>query len=349
MTTRYSDKSSNSLYFVNSAVGDDGRYETVNGVLREKWNKYDAQFRREERTPGRTKDLPGLDRFWDCSVTPGSIMSSNDILSLQSRLSEAVKGHNFNLAVSAAEGKKTVDMVVNAITSIGGALRDLKRGKFESAARRFGVNRRPSQLSEKDLAGRWLELQYGWKPLISDVYESAKAFEAHTNTSRSSRVSVSLTREGVFNSSASPSSHSCIGTVKERWRIIYEMNEQMTIARSLGLTNPAVVVWELVPYSFVVDWFIPIGSYLENLGTIPYLNGRFMTVKVREFQGAAVEVQSPGTHWIKYPTTFTRSKYINRAITGSLSVPKPGFKTLPEAMSPNRIWNALALVTQRLR
>jgi hypothetical protein len=33
----------------------------------------------------------------------------------------------------------------------------------------------------------------------------------------------------------------------------------------LGLTNPLNVAWELVPFSFVVDWFIPIGSFFDGL------------------------------------------------------------------------------------
>jgi len=349
VTTRYSDSISNSLYMVNSATGTNGRYESVNGVVREKWNNYEATFRREVRTPGRSTQLPNFDQWWDCSVFPSSLFSSNDILSLQSRLSEAVKGHSFNLAVSAAEGKKTVGMVVGAIQSIGGALIDLKRGKLESAARRLGVNSRPSKLSEKDVAGRWLELQYGWKPLVSDVYEAAKAYEALTNTSRSNRVTVSMTRKGRPETSASPINWTCKGTLEERWRIIYEMNEQMSSARSLGLMNPASVVWELIPYSFVVDWFIPIGSYLENLNTIPQLNGRFLTIKVRNYQGAALKGPNPNVSWIKYPTTNTSTFYMKREVSGSLSVPKPAFESLPDAMSPSRIWNALALVTQRLR
>jgi hypothetical protein len=34
---------------------------------------------------------------------------------------------------------------------------------------------------------------------------------------------------------------------------------------ALGFTNPLVVAWEVVPWSFVVDWFIPVGRYLEQL------------------------------------------------------------------------------------
>jgi hypothetical protein len=32
-----------------------------------------------------------------------------------------------------------------------------------------------------------------------------------------------------------------------------------------GFTNPVSLAWELLPFSFVVDWFLPIGPYLESL------------------------------------------------------------------------------------
>lgn len=37
-------------------------------------------------------------------------------------------------------------------------------------------------------------------------------------------------------------------------------------ASQYGLNNPSLIAWELVPYSFVVDWFLPVGDYLERLG-----------------------------------------------------------------------------------
>jgi hypothetical protein len=35
--------------------------------------------------------------------------------------------------------------------------------------------------------------------------------------------------------------------------------------QQLGLTNPALVAWELVPFSFVFDWFIQVGDWLTGL------------------------------------------------------------------------------------
>jgi hypothetical protein len=35
-------------------------------------------------------------------------------------------------------------------------------------------------------------------------------------------------------------------------------------ASELGLTNPVEVLWELVPFSFVIDWALPIGSFISQ-------------------------------------------------------------------------------------
>lgn len=329
-----------------SCIGGDGKYETFQGVQRLKWNNYTADFTRTVRSPGQEPTHIG--NQWWSGISRGFLMSSNDILTVQSRLSESVKGHDFNLAVNAAQGKQTVSMVVAAAQSVGGAILDLKRGKFESAARRFGIAPRPSRLSEKDVAGRWLELQYGWLPLLSDVHEAAKAYASITNKARVQRFNESVGGNFNIDNSLSPTIYSLKGVHKERWRIIYEATEVLSTPRSLGLTDPASVVWELIPYSFVVDWFIPIGSYLENLNTIPQLQGRFLTIKSRSFSGSAYPINKT-INWGPAPRTHHSYFGVERIVSTSLSVPKPNFISLPDAMSPSRIWNALALVTQRIR
>lgn len=42
-------------------------------------------------------------------------------------------------------------------------------------------------------------------------------------------------------------------------------NPQLSQLQQLGLTNPALVAWELVPFSFVFDWFISVGQYLQGI------------------------------------------------------------------------------------
>lgn len=354
MTTRYSSSPPGAVEnrWFSNAVGQDGKYETVDGTRRIKWNDYVLTTWKSNRTKGLMTDsrFPGSSQeLWTSGTCfPASPLEPSDHLTLISRLSEAVKGHEFNLAVSAAEGKKTVNMVVDSIRSISSAIRDLKRGNVHRAASRFRVSPSTRVLSTKGVSGRWLELQYGWLPMISDVYNAAKAYEALTNGPRVNRIQTSIGRSNIGNSSCAPSLYSVKGYSKARRTIIYEMSEQLSAPRSLGLTDPLQVVWELIPYSFVVDWFIPIGTYLDSLNVVPHLKGRFLTTETHAFQGSAEYLPPPLWYQVleKAPTESVNYFYMKREVSSSLSVPKPRFVPLDKALSPKRILNAIALAVQ---
>lgn len=337
------------IQWSSSSSGANGKFETVGGYKRTKWNNYTSTGWKARRTVGK-RIISGstIDVWTNSSCFPAPLIAANDLVTLQSRLSEAVKNHQFNLAVSAAQGKQTVSMVTNAVFSIGGAISDLKKGKFESAARRFGVNQRPSKLSEKDVSGRWLELQYGWLPLLSDVYEAGRAFEAISNPPRKSTIKVSVRRANVGDSSCSKTVYTCKGMNVDIAQIIYEMSETLSTPRSLGLIDPLSVAWELIPYSFVLDWFVPIGDYLENLNVIPNLQGRFLTTRIRRFSGSALWID-PSYKWASKPIEHVSYYDMSRTVSTSLAVSKPGFESIPDAMSPKRIANAIALAVQRIR
>jgi hypothetical protein len=53
--------------------------------------------------------------------------------------------------------------------------------------------------------------------------------------------------------------------VKARY---YVRNAGMKQLAQIGITNPALLVWELIPYSFVVDWMIPVGDWLSSLDAL---------------------------------------------------------------------------------
>jgi hypothetical protein len=63
-----------------------------------------------------------------------------------------------------------------------------------------------------------------------------------------------------------------------------------------------MVAWELVPFSFVLDWFIPIGSYLSQLDAsagMEFLGGS--TTVVREMKGSyGVKPGTCGTMYCGY-------------------------------------------------
>jgi hypothetical protein len=48
------------------------------------------------------------------------------------------------------------------------------------------------------------------------------------------------------------------------------LGELAAFSSALGLNNPAAIVWEAIPYSFVVDWFTNIGSWANQLEVQPF-------------------------------------------------------------------------------
>lgn len=56
--------------------------------------------------------------------------------------------------------------------------------------------------------------------------------------------------------------------ISQKFRVAAEVRITNPFAHtvdSIGVLNPALVLWEKVPFSFVVDWVLPIGSWLQQL------------------------------------------------------------------------------------
>jgi hypothetical protein len=317
-------------------TGTNGKYEIVNGKKRIKWNNY-SMF-----SYGEYQQYGGLPVVTGQSGTILSWSAADDFR-LQSKLVERIKGHEFNLAVNLAQSRQLVDMCVGNIRKFSRSLHDLKRGNIAGAMRELGIRDRPPRLKSKDVSGRWLELQYGWLPAVSDSYEAAKAFELQTKM-RSTRVSATAGKTGLIERSASPTNYSFPGVHTIRKRVEYEMTEQLSLSRSLGLMDPLSVVWEIIPWSFVIDWFLPVGSYLENLAVIPFLNGRFITTKYEEIP--ARYAYGKASFAGKMRTSYERR--VDRVVSSGLNTQRPSFNSPAVALSAKRIFNAVALAHQRL-
>jgi len=325
--------------------GSNGKVETVGGRVRDKWNDYTLLLRKQDNVKQSTTSPS---RYINVNGEPtwNSLWKAYHEAELQGKLVSKVRGHDFNLAVNVAQGKQTVNMIVDNLGSLGRSFVALKRGDFSTAARQLGVSQRKSKLKTSDVSGRWLELQYGWLPMIGDTYEAVKAY-AEIHKVRSHTVVVKKSINGVHNGSQSPSNWSGDGLWLYRKRIEYEMQESLSAARSLGLVNPLSVVWEIIPYSFVVDWFIPIGTFFDNLSIIPKLQGRFLTTTTQIYNNFGSS--PPSNTYYKNATSSYHVVRMTRTVSSGLTTAFPSFVPLPDAMSPRRIWNAISLAHQRFR
>jgi len=315
--------------------------------------------------------------------------SSNNMLQLLSKLSSEIRGHNFNAGVFGGTLHQTLGTLTGSATALFGGFRALRHGDVESAMRSFartisgdkllGQNagtvfgwRRAKKLDGSEMAATLLAYRYGWEPLIKDVYEAAKYLEQQTQT-RQMRIRVrGPVQESWLNDPVAGASYSYVTRkiVKRELRVVY--TEILTKARSLGLTNPATIAWELIPYSFVIDWFIPIGQYIEELTFFSGFSAKVHMSTMWVSEGSksssactqhnawarewphdplccSVGANDPITTFTGYKTVADRKVRLERKVNQPISVPLPGMKSIEKALSLTHLQNALALLHMGMR
>jgi hypothetical protein len=355
--------------------GADGKYETYAGKRRIKWNNLSLDAELEQctsqvfRLSGK-RVLGGAYYEGDyrpviastawAGLTPTGVTSTDKNRVLQ-KILQKVKGHDFNLAVELGQMNQTVDLLSSNLRKLGRAALSLRHGQFDEAARWLGARPRNTKLRASDVSGRWLELQYGWLPLLGSSFDAAKAFEALSNGPRSVQFVASVKVPFVAENSQSPSSFSCKCFGQHLYRLQFELYEELNAARQMGLSDPFQVAWELVPWSFVIDWFLPIGTYLSNFYNIPFLKGRWLETTARlvprqypkftflkEGQNFTIgSVSVTNCHMIRPPNVNRKSALVSRIpLSGPPLIPFPKFN-FSGINSSRRLWNAIALGQQR--
>lgn len=200
-----------------------------------------------------------------------------------------------------------------------------------------------------DISGTWLSLKYGWLPLVSDVYEALRAFHRKQET-RVARYRVSTHDVDKVNI-ASNSYYKIWCTRVSSLTIICDVTEEPSAFRQLGFANPASLVWEKLPFSFVIDWFIPIGDFLDNWSYLGGLKTAFTRSHHRKstarFFPTAPVYQSP-TLRIRGGSYSHERVVFNRTV-GPVSVPLPTIKSVSQVFSLGHIQNAAALIHQLTR
>jgi hypothetical protein len=203
---------------------------------------------------------------------------------------------------SLAEMNRTCTMVSQTASAIASAISNLRRGRLGGAMNALGSAvsasevsayaqsfdkakkkpkpkrpRRPNEKlpAEQLVASTWLNYSYGWKPLLNDVYNQMQAL-ASANTAHNDVARVVRKR---FTTSASKlEMQSSGGTAKfriakntnvrkEGGMVVYYRYRggDLNPFLSFGIQNPQTVLWEVMPFSFVIDWFLPVGQYLQSL------------------------------------------------------------------------------------
>lgn len=247
--------------------------------------------RLEEKSQPRPNGWSQTTHWWTgpvgISPQPDSLPFNWTALSLA--LIGKAKANQWNVPVFIGEGRKTMVMVENTAIKLVLSAKALRAGNIRQASAILNSSHRLTRRRERKFRALyhkdadtafsryWLELQYGWKPMLMDLRNAVNTLMDTADRPSSLEGSVKVSRyfmnkskktQRVYNGGANnvtvDSEHVFTQKVIERatWKYSIKPGD---IPGRFGLLNPLEVAWELVPLSFVADWFLPIGSYLAAL------------------------------------------------------------------------------------
>lgn len=300
--------------------------------------------------------------FWDSSQLligrdvsmPARLMNKAEISALNK-----LKDQNIHVGNFLAEGHQTLSMIQSTVKHIAQDV-EAFRSRNPSAWKqvlRYQTGNTPKRFW-RCIPNSWLELQYGWNPLMNDVMGAASQL-----AQKSREVGALFSVDGFakeFSYEDLVVTDGFIGVFKTPYRRYYERrvkvslwyslrNPTLALLSSLGLVNPLEIIWEVTKYSFVVDWFLPVSSWLSALtGDLGYdfkSGTRSELTKVSEYRTGDVTpkaysgyvFQGSGPHLKSTGYNFDRFVYSVSPVPG-LYVKNP--------LSVYHLANATALLAQ---
>lgn len=321
--------------------------------------------------------------------SPSQAMIDSLDRKLLAKLHSKIKSQKINFAQAIAESRQTLGLISSTILRFTSAIRSIRHGDLRSAAKLIGAKasrrklaryqedyaktilgvdvsryrkdpRRFKPLEEapiSDFIGKWwLELQYGWKPLLSDIYGLAEHTAQKIHSPPLLKVSNKGSSPHVDRFTYSDSDF--IRTLSVDGNVTINYGAEFSAASDffrnvsqLGFTNPLQLAWEVLPYSFVIDWFLPVGNYLSNLDStigLTFVRG-YKSIKVDYTMTYQMTGKATGGYGKQGSTVSTmRYRSFVRTSMGN-SFPGVTFPDFKNPLGVEHVLNALALLKGAFR
>lgn len=268
-------------------------------------------------------------------------------------------GNRSQLGASLAEYRQAHAMITARAGQLWMAYKALRRFDFGRVAAILNVSKRDYLRlkrerkllrGSKNVGNNWLEFHFGWSPLVGDIHDGLKVIADHIppwriraaarfkGQDRPIPLKPSGFVDGTYYSDAVMEMRVRLGATIEI------VNPNLWLANSLGLINPLSVAWELVPFSFVADWFFNVSTVISGLTDTAGLKIRdgFVTRSRRSHDWAAYGY---GYAWRNHG--YLDRLWIRRSI-GAPGIPRLGYKPI-KLPSWQRALTSFSLLAQAIK
>lgn len=256
---------------------------------------------------------------------------------------------NEKAAIGAALGEahQVINMFSDLVRDGARYLNAFKRGNLRAIMKRNGGKKLPKSVSDA-----WLQYSYGWAPLAGDI----AAAQANVHRELAKGLAISAKRgtepytEGYVRRGL-PGDYD--ETVELSHSVICELgavldSPAIAYLNTFGLINPLSIAWELVPWSFAVDWFIPVGKTLEAVtATVGLIFNGGRITEHRKYSLNRRYIGGRRTAWRVCENVGNyQEEGFGFSRTALTAFPHPAFYADLTPFSTKRALNAAALVTQ---
>lgn len=305
---------------------------------------------------------------YDCNTSPVTVPLRLKALAEQRAL-QKVLNQNFNVGTFMAEMPETAEMIAKHAGHVFRAMKHIVHFNPKALARDLKkafpkgqlLHERVGKLAfskAKTPAQLWLEAQYGIKPLVTDVYGAIADVERRASDyppridvkGKAYEYTPSFFKNGQCNASY------CLFDIMESGYKLFGYTVHLTYgvscpwlfkAAQMGIVNPSEWVWEALPGSFIVDWFLPVGNWLQSLTATAGLNfiaGSYTSFSKREGEWilSPTSWQAAEASVYIYGDKFRRMSMDRRIYTNS-PIPNLWHLANPWGLHGKRVANAAAL------
>lgn len=285
----------------------------------------------------------GTDSQSNCSGAGAGLVyspTSDVINTVKARLNGKLHRGDASMGMTLATCGQSAAMLLGRFNQINDLMGITKRRRARRAIR--------SRPNAHSLANDVLEVEFGWRPFISDIGNCLATLSSPSmppvHFRAAARPNVNINQKTVGQPTWTT-------TINGRARVTatgsYSVsNPNVWLLNQLGLLNPFQVAWDRVPWSWVVNMFVNanqlIGSFSDTFGLNVY--GGSLTISSALFR-EQTEVWNPGSP--KFGARYyanTNSRYRHRESLSNLT-PSLQFRM------PNLNWElaiiASALAVQR--
>lgn len=294
----------------------------------------------------------------DSAVTYVESHPSISTTAAKLRCLEAMGEAKWNLALFVAESNEVIDMIASTAKTLANTYKAVRKGKFKKAASLLGINTPVGQARNS-----WLAYRYGWMPLLGDVASAAEAAASvlynkpeeqrvlcrgpKGETSTVTRLGANDTQytHGTGLTSSPRNVYKLERTETKAWLRVRCKSRTLMRLEQFGLANPLALAWELVPFSFVADWFVGIGDYLNAqtaLLGLEVLDGGVSTLSTRRLSSQRLAPVATGTQmWSGLEPSYTveSRKYTRAYWSGGVPAPEIDIN-----LNYKRIFDSAALI-----